>query len=134
MPLVRIDMIRGRREEQIAAISHAVQRALVETMNVPERDQFQMITEHAPGRLAYNRAYLGVERTDGFVFVQVTLSAGRTTEQKKAFYARAAQLMAEGAKMRSADVAISLIESTREDWSFGNGIAQYVELPKEQWK
>jgi 4-oxalocrotonate tautomerase len=134
MPLVRIDMIRGRREEEIAAIGRAVQRALVETMNVPERDQFQMITEHAPGRLVYNKAYLGIERTEAFVFVQVTLSAGRSTDQKKAFYARAAQLMAEGANMRPQDVAISLIESTREDWSFGDGIAQYVELPKEQWK
>jgi 4-oxalocrotonate tautomerase len=134
MPFVRIDLLRGRSEAQVAAIGESVQRALVETMNVPQRDRFQVITEHAPGRLAYNDAYLGVARTDGIVMVQVTLSAGRTMEQKQAFYARAAQLMAETAKVRPEDVAISLVESTREDWSFGNGMAQYVVLPKDQWK
>ncbi len=134
MPIVRIDMIRGRTESQVAAIGEAVQRALVETMNVPQRDRFQVITEHAPGRLVYDSAYLGVERGDGIVVVQVTLSAGRTTAQKQAFYARAAQLIAANAGVRREDVAISLVESTREDWSFGNGVAQYVVLPSDQWK
>jgi phenylpyruvate tautomerase PptA (4-oxalocrotonate tautomerase family) len=134
MPLVRIDLIKGRREDEIAAVGEAVQRALVETMNVPERDRFQVITEHAPGRLVYNKSYLGVGRTDGFLLVQVTLSAGRTTAQKKAFYARLAELLATGARMRPEDIAVSLVESTREDWSFGNGVAQYLELPNDQWK
>ena len=112
----------------------AIQRALVECMNVPERDHFQVITEHAPGRLVYNTDYLDVKRTDGIVVVQVFLSAGRTREQKQAFYARAAELLVRDAKMRPEDVAITLVESTREDWSFGNGVAQYVVMPKEQWK
>jgi phenylpyruvate tautomerase PptA (4-oxalocrotonate tautomerase family) len=89
MPFVRIDLMGGRSDGQVAAIGDAVQRALVETMNVPQRDRFQVITEHSPARLRYDKAYLGVERTDGIVMVQVTLSAGRTTEQKQAFYARA---------------------------------------------
>ena len=134
MPLVRIDLIEGRDEAQVAAIGDAVQRALVETLGVPERDRFQVIAEHSPGRLRYDASYLDIERTDGFVLVQVTLSAGRTTDQKKAFYARAAGLIAQGAGVRMEDVAISLVESTREDWSFGNGVAQYLELPKDRWK
>jgi 4-oxalocrotonate tautomerase len=134
MPFVRIDLMEGRSDGQVAAIGDAVQRALVETMNVPQRDRFQVITEHSPARLRYDKAYLGVERTDGIVMVQVTLSAGRTTEQKQAFYARAAQLMADTAGVRIEDVTISLVESTREDWSFGNGVAQYLVLPKEEWK
>lgn len=133
MPFVRIDLIRGRTEAQVAAVGAAVQHALVETMNVPERDRFQVITEHAPGRLVFNDAYLGVRRTDGIVMIQVTLSKGRTTEQKQAFYAACAKYLG-AAGMRPEDVAISLVESTREDWSFGNGIAQYVVLPKEEWK
>jgi 4-oxalocrotonate tautomerase len=134
MPLVRIDLLEGRSDAEIAAIGEAVQRALVETMNVPERDRFQVITEHARGRLVYNAAYLGVERTDGIVLVQVTLSAGRTTDQKRAFYARAAELLEQHANVRPGDVTISLVESTREDWSFGNGVPQYLVLPKDQWK
>jgi 4-oxalocrotonate tautomerase len=134
MPLVRIDLIKGRSESQIAAVAAAVQEALVAVMNVPQRDQFQVISEHERGRFVYNNSYLNVKRTDGIVFVQVFLSKGRTTEQKQAFYALAAKLLAEKAGVRSEDVTITLTESTREDWSFGNGIAQYVVLPKDEWK
>jgi phenylpyruvate tautomerase PptA (4-oxalocrotonate tautomerase family) len=133
MPLVRIDLIEGHPEKAISAIGDAVQAALVETMNVPQRDRFQVITEHRKDRFVYNPSYLGVERTDRIVFVQVFLSKGRTTEQKQAFYASVARRMA-SAGMRPEDLAVALVENTREDWSFGNGIAQYVVLPKEEWK
>lgn len=134
MPLVRVDLISGRSESQIAAIGNAIHRALIECLDVPERDHFQVITEHAPNRLIYDSAYLGVERTQGIVFVQVFLSAGRTTEQKQAFYARAANLLAAEARVRPEDVTVVLTENTREDWSFGQGVAQYLMLPREQWK
>ena len=133
MPLVRIDMLKGRTDAEVAAIGDGVQRAMVETINVPERDRFQVINEHAPGRLAYNDAYLGVKRSDGIVIIQVFLSKGRTTEQKQAFYATCAKYL-EAAGVRREDVTITFTESTREDWSFGNGVAQYVVLPREQWK
>ena len=134
MPLVRIELIKGRTDREVAAIGAAVQEALVAVMNVPARDRFQVITEHAPGRFIYDDAYLGVKRTDGIVFVQVLLSKGRTTEQKQSFYALTAKLLAEKAGVRPEDVAIAIVEGTREDWSFGNGIAQYLVLPKEEWK
>jgi phenylpyruvate tautomerase PptA (4-oxalocrotonate tautomerase family) len=134
MPLVRIDLLRGRDEAALQAISAAVHRALVETMNVPERDRFHVLTEHDPGRLIFDPAYLGVERTAGIVVVQVFLSRGRTTEQKQAFYARAQALLTSEAGVRPGDATLTLVESTREDWSFGEGIAQYLVLPKAQWK
>ena len=134
MPLVRIDVIQGQHSEQhMAAIGDAIQASLVETMNVPQRDRFQVVTEHAKNRLIYNESYLGVERSDRLVIVQVFLSKGRTTEQKQAFYAGLARRLA-SAGLRPEDVAISLVETTREDWSFGNGIAHYAVLPKEEWK
>lgn len=64
MPLVRIDLIERRSAMQVAAIGNAIQRALVDCLDVPERDQFQVISEHSPGRLIYNSGYLGVERGD----------------------------------------------------------------------
>ena len=134
MPLVRIDLIAGRTEAEIDAIGGAVHRAMVEVLNVPERDRFQVITEHQPGRLIYNPSYLEVERTDGIVIVQIHLSAGRAPELKQAFYARVAALVTQEARVRPEDVMITLIENTRGDWSFGNGVAHYLVLPKEQWK
>lgn len=134
MPLVRIDLLKGRPDAEVAAIGSAVHRALVECLNVPERDHFQVIIEHASGRLIYDTDYLGVKRSDGIVIVQVFLSAGRTTEQKRVFYAKAGELLARDARVRPEDVTLALVENNREDWSFGNGVAQYVVLPKEEWK
>jgi len=134
MPLIRIDLVEGRSAPQVAAISNAIQRAFVDCLDVPERDQFQVINEHSPGRLIYNSGYLGVERTEGIVIVQIFLSSGRSTAQKQAFYARAAELLAAEAATRPEDVTIVLTENTRADRSFGQGLAQYLALPQEQWK
>ena len=128
MPLVRIDLKKGR---DVRAVSAAVHRALVETMNVPERDKFQIVTEHAG--LIFDPSYLDIAREDP-VFVNVTLSAGRDVPTKQRFYARCAELLHAEAGVRREDVAIVLVENHREDWSFGNGEASYVVLPKEQWK
>ena len=104
----------------------AVHQAMVETIGVPPLDRFQLIDERDGDELVYDRAYLGIERTDGVVFVQITLNAGRTVEQKKALYARIAGLLGERAGVRSQDVLVSLVEVARENWSFGNGVAQYA--------
>jgi 4-oxalocrotonate tautomerase len=134
MPLVRIDLRRGRPAGYATAIGEAVHRALVEVLGVPERDHFQVITEHTPQEMVHDPGYLGVPRSDGVVFIQVFLSAGRTTEQKQAFYARVSALLREKPGVRPEDVAIILVPNARDDWSFGNGEAQYVTMPKEQWK
>jgi len=133
MPFVRIDLIAGRSAADVAAIGQALHQALTETMNVPVRDQFQVITEHAPGHLVFNADYLEIPRTEGIVLIQVFLSEGRDLAQKQAFYARAAQLLGE-AGVRPEDVTIGLSENTRGDWSFGRGRAQYLELPKDAWR
>jgi len=134
MPFVRIDLIEGRSEAEIAAIGQAVHQAMVDSLNVPARDRFQVITEHAPGRLLFNPDYLEVPRSAGIVLIQVFLSSGRDEGQKRAFYARAAQLLSETARVRPEDVTIGLTENTRADWSFGRGRAQYLELPREAWR
>ena len=93
MPLVRIDSMEGRPAEQLAAIGEGVQRALVECLDVPARDQFQIVTEYSTGRLIYNSGYLGIERTDDIMIVQILLSSGCSVAPKQAFYARAAELI-----------------------------------------
>lgn len=133
MPLVRIDLIEGRSAKELAAIGEAVQRALVECLDVPARDQFQIVTEHPKGRLIYNSGYVGIERTDGIVIVQILLSSGRSVAQKQEFYSTAAELIGAAATVRPEDVTIVLLENTRADWSFGCGEAQYLTLPRGQW-
>lgn len=126
MPLVRIDLRRGKPAPYRRAIGEAVHRAMVETINVPPLDRFQVIIEYGPDDLIYDPRYLNIERTDGVVFVQITLNAGRTLDQKKALYARIVQLLAEAPGVRPQDVLINLLEVARENWSFGNGVASYA--------
>jgi len=126
MPLVRISLRAGKSQAHRTAIGDAVHRAMVETINVPAQDRFQIITEHDTAGLVYDPSYLGISRTDELVVVQITLNAGRTTEMKKALYARIAELLAASAGVRREDVLVSLVEVTKENWSFGNGVAQYA--------
>jgi 4-oxalocrotonate tautomerase len=127
MPLQRISVVSGRDVAYRQAIADGVHRALVETCGVPPEDRFQIMTEHPPGSLICSPSYLGITHGRAPVFVQVTMNRGRTVAQKKAFYARLADLLAETGKVPRADVIVSLVEVGKEDWSFGEGIAQYAE-------
>jgi 4-oxalocrotonate tautomerase len=125
MPFVRIEMRRGRSIEERRAISDAIHLAMVETINVPALDKFQVITEHDASQFIYDASYLDIARTDALVIIQITLNTGRTVEMKKALYARiAAKLQQIG--IRPQDVLINLVEVPKENWSFGNGEAQYA--------
>jgi phenylpyruvate tautomerase PptA (4-oxalocrotonate tautomerase family) len=125
MPFVRID-VKESRAADLPAIADAVHRALVETCDVPAADRFQVLAAHAPERLVADPEYLGVHRTGDAVFVQITLNAGRTLEKKKALYAAIVRNLAEKPGVKPEDVLVNLVQVTKEDWSFGDGIAQYA--------
>ncbi len=126
MPLVRIDLITGKPADYRRAIGDVVYEAMRQTINVPEGDRFQVITEHAASNFIFDPNYLGISRTPDCIFIQVTLNKGRTVELKKAFYKAIADGLHERIKIRPEDVLIQLIEVDKENWSFGNGIAQYA--------
>lgn len=127
MPLVRIAMPKGKSPEQRKAVSAGVQRALVETFNVPEDDLFQVVTEHGPGtEIVHAPQYLGIAYSDDLTLIQLTVSDTRTLEQKKRLFRRIADHLAENPGLRREDVFINLVETRKENWSFGNGEAQYA--------
>lgn len=126
MPLAHISMRTGKTEAYRQAIFDGVYRAMRETFNVPEDDQFMTLTEHAAANFRYGATYLDVHRSDEVVFIQITASNTRTTEQKKALFRRIAALLGESPGIRAEDVFVSLVEVVKENWSFGNGLAQYA--------
>jgi 4-oxalocrotonate tautomerase len=126
VPLVRIDLIEGKSEQYRAQVSVIVYQTLVDVFNVPEQDLFQVITEHAKASQPFDRDYLGVHRSDACIFFQITLNSGRSTELKQYFYKTLADRLHEGVNIRKEDVLINLLEVPKENWSFGNGEAQYV--------
>jgi len=127
MPLVRISVLQGTAPEYRKALGDGVHRALVEAMQVPPDDRFQVITEHPPGGLVFSPSYLGIDHTDRIVFIQVTLSAGRKPQQKRAFYRRVKEILSESPGVPAKDLIINLVEVTWENWSFGNGEPQYMD-------
>lgn len=127
MPFVRISLREGTSPAYRRAVADGVYEAMLATINVPAGDRFQVVTEYPADGLIYDPGYLGIRRTDGVVFIQVTLNQGRSLALKKAFYARIAENLAKSPGLRKEDVFVNLVEVPKENWSFGNGIAQYAE-------
>jgi phenylpyruvate tautomerase PptA (4-oxalocrotonate tautomerase family) len=126
MPLVRISLMKGKQEGFGKKVGDAVYRTMMESINVPAKDNFQIITEHDKNALIYDPSYLDIQRTDGIIFIQITLNEGRTVELKKNFYKTLAERLNRELGVRTEDVFVSLVEVKKENWSFGNGIAQYA--------
>ena len=126
MPLARIDLIEGRSADYRETVGEVVYDAMIEILKVPKGDRFQVISEHPARGFIFAPDYLGIHRSKDCVFIQVTLNAGRTVNQKSAFYKAIADGLHERLGLRREDVFISLVEVSKENWSFGNGEAQYA--------
>lgn len=126
MPFARIDLAKGKSAEYRRTIGEVIYNAMLEALNVPKDDRFQVINEHEPDNFAIDPSYLGIERTGDCVVIQITLNAGRGVEQKRSFYKAVADGLHERLGLRREDVFISLVEVAKENWSFGNGEAQYA--------
>jgi phenylpyruvate tautomerase PptA (4-oxalocrotonate tautomerase family) len=126
MPLTYISLRAGKPEAYRQAIFDGLYRAMHETFNVPEDDQFMTIKEHDAANFRYGASYLGVARSDDLVFIQITANNTRTVEQKKALFRRIAELLSECPGIRPEDVFVSLVEVEKENWSLGHGLAQYA--------
>ncbi|MBD9359622.1 tautomerase family protein [Methylomonas fluvii] len=126
MPLVRISLMKQENKEFGRKIGKIVHQEMVHTISVPEKDRFQVITEHDNNSLIYDSNYLGIHRSDGIIFIQITLNEGRDVGLKKSLYKNIADSLHNQLDIRREDVLISLVEVKKENWSFGNGIAQYA--------
>ena len=125
MPLVRIDISNHSDKGLESQIGDLVYAAMLESLNVPEDDKFQILTRHSVSQIVRPESYLGINYTDQLVIVQITLNKGRTTDVKKFFYAKLADLLNSKLNIRKEDILISLVEVNKENWSFGNGEMQY---------
>ncbi|MFE7421688.1 tautomerase family protein [Rhodococcus sp. NPDC057529] len=127
MPLVHIHVIENKRTpEQLRRLADVVQDVMLEHFAAPDRDRYPLITEHKPGQIIAEDTGLGFERTDDIVVVQIA-QQGRSVDQKTAMYRALADRLHIETGVAPTDVIVSVVENTRDDWSFGNGIAQFVE-------
>jgi len=126
MPLVRVSLRRGKSAQHIAAIRNSIYRAMIESFSVPQNDRFIVVHQHDADEFDYDPNYLDIARTDDLVIIQIACNNTRTVEQKKAFYKHTVELLSKEPGLRPQDVFINLLETAKENWSFGNGQAQYA--------
>ena len=126
MPLTRIALRAGKPAAYHKAIMDGVYEAMRETFEVPQDDRFMLVTEHEASGFEYGASYLGIDRSDDLVIIQLTVSDTRSVEQKKALYRGIVERLGESPGLRPQDVFINLIEVKKENWSFGLGEAQYA--------
>jgi len=126
MPLVRVDIKKHQDPTHAKRIGQLIYAAMRQAIGVPEHDNFQILAEHDEQHFIFDTEYLGINRTDGLVVIQITLNEGRTLEQKKLLYKTIAESLNAELSVRLEDVFINLVEVKKENWSFGNGIAQYA--------
>ena len=125
MPLVRIDLVRGRTPEQLRALADTVQEVMLDVFAAPPGDRYQVIHQHDPDEMIIEDTGLGIERSDGVAVVQVT-QQGRDRAQKEALYAALAERLGDRGLVEPRDLVVSVVENTRDDWSFGHGRAQFL--------
>jgi phenylpyruvate tautomerase PptA (4-oxalocrotonate tautomerase family) len=126
MPLTHISLRIGKPDAYRQAIPDSLYRAMREALNVPEDDQFMVITEHDAANFRYGASYLGIALSDDLVYIQITVFNTRTADQKKALFRRVVELLGESPGIRPEDVFVNVLEAAKENWSLGNGVAQFA--------
>jgi phenylpyruvate tautomerase PptA (4-oxalocrotonate tautomerase family) len=127
MPFTRISLLKGKSPDYLTSLSDALHRALVEAFDVPPHDRFQLIHQHEPGELVFDRTYLGGPRSDDFLLFAVTAGRPRSAQVKQAFYKRLVALLAEAPGVRPEDVMVVITTTSPEDWSFSGGQAWTID-------
>jgi len=125
MPIIHISLRAGKPEAYRQAIFDGLYRAMRETLNVPEDDQFMTMSEHDAANFRSGTAY-GVARSADVVYIRMTVFNTRTPEQKKALFKRTAELLGKSPGIRPEDVFIVVLDAAKENWSVGHGLAQFA--------
>ena len=125
MPLLHIAMRAGKTEAYRQAIFDSLYRAMREALSVPEGDEFMTTTEHDAANFRYGAAF-GMARSDNLLFIQITVFNTRTVEEKKALFRKIAEYLGESPGVRPEDVFVNVLEAAKENWSVGQGVAQFA--------
>lgn len=132
MPFIRVSYMEEQYDtRQLEQISKGIMCALMRYFNVPEDDYFQVFHAHRAGEFFYSKDYLNVERSDGLLYIQITLKSGRSEQKKTSFYEILAEELLNTVSIRKEDVFVVLVDNEFVDWSFGNGIAQMLDRRKK---
>ncbi|MDN3954449.1 tautomerase family protein [Sporolactobacillus laevolacticus] len=126
MPFVRVSMIEGKNKDYKGKVAETIYQSLRETFDVPERDKFIVIHEHSKDNFIYDENYLDLKKTDDLIIIQIFANNTRTTEQKQSLFLSVTENLYQEVGIGKENLLIGIVEVGKENWSFGNGIAQYA--------
>lgn len=126
MPLIQIHLAKGKSQKYIKAVSEGIHQALVTSWKIPRNDRFHMISEYKKEHFHFDKTIWGVKRSDDVIAIYIT-SIKRSQAMKKKLYQELVKVLGKNPKVRKEDVFVTIARVEREDWSFGNGIAQLLE-------
>jgi phenylpyruvate tautomerase PptA (4-oxalocrotonate tautomerase family) len=126
VPITRIAIREGKTSEYKQALMDQIYEAMRETVAIKDGDRFMAVTEHGDDEFAFG-SFLGIDRSEDLVQVQVFWAPGKTTEAKLAMYKRIVDRLGDNPGVRPQDVLISVVETAAENWSFGNGETQFYQ-------
>lgn len=125
MPLIRVDTFKNYSDEQLKTALDIIHQAAVNCFQIPDRDRYQIVTQHAPNEMVLLDTNLGFTRSKDALVIQV-FSRKRSKEAKLNFYRQVATELTQALKIKGSEILISLVENGDADWSFGWGEAQFV--------
>lgn len=125
MPLIQISLIKGKPKKYVKAVADGIHNALCSAWGIPEDDRFQLITEYEKRNFIINKKIWNVNRSDDVIVIYIT-SIMRPPEMKNKLYHELVKVLGKKPGVRKEDIFVTMVQNDRENWSFGNGIAQLM--------
>jgi hypothetical protein len=125
MPLLIFEVIEGRSEAELKTLLDAAHRAVLSAFEVPPRDRYQIVHENKAHHMVIEDTGLNLTRTRDLVVVRV-ITSPRPEQQKQRFYAELSRELKESCGIEGSDLMVSVTTNDKGDWSFANGMAQYL--------
>ena len=114
MPLVRIEMIKGKSPEYKKNVLDRIHKGLMETIGIEDWDRFQRIIEIDPDDFE-----TAPGKTEAFMIIESTMFPGRSKEQKKALIENITKKLCERLSIQATDIFIVINEPPNENWGLG---------------
>lgn len=111
MPLVRIEIIKGKDIGYKKELLDSVHTALVNAIQIEEWDRFQRLYEIEEDFFERSES-----KTDKFTMIEITMFPGRTKEQKARIYEEIVKELQRRLAIEPTDVFIVLSEPPNENW------------------
>ena len=123
MPLVKVNLLKGRSTEEKDSIAASIQTPLVSTLEVSDGNRYQLFNEYDAESFRHISGYLGLTYTDQLLIIEITIREGDDDDHKKSLLAEINRdLVAAG--VVAEDLFVLITEIGDANVSFGKGLAQ----------